>query len=227
MIKKLFQDKKKLVWVRLNDFNYPRTVLYLPTSYWKEAMCDAHDSILRGHNAAHKTYLKISTSYFWPKMRQDIERYQNFCLQCQERKKSTNKWTPLVPLPIPEHPNLRIHADLFEPMLTADSNKKFVLCITNAFTKYAVVTAIANKEAETVADAIFKDWFAKLGIPAQIHTDGGKEFVNKLSAELFQLLNVCHTKTSPAHLQCNAQVEVFNRPTRIKRLVHHKDHRRH
>ena len=96
-------------------------------------------------------------------------------------------------------------------MLTADSNKKFVLCITDAFTKYAVVTAIANKEAETVADAIYKDWFAKFGIPVQIHTDGGKEFVNKLSAELFQLLNVRHTKTSPAHPQCNAQVEVFNK----------------
>ena len=41
-------------------------------------------------------------------------------------------------------------------MLTADSNKKFVLCITDAFTKYAVVTAIANKVAETVADAIYK-----------------------------------------------------------------------
>jgi hypothetical protein len=75
-------------------------------------------------------------------------------------------------------------------MLTADSNKKFVLCITDAFTKYAVVTAIANKEAETVADAIYRDWFAKLGI--QIHTDWGKEFVNKLSAELFQFR---HTKT--------------------------------
>jgi transposase InsO family protein len=211
MIEKLFQDKNKFVWVRLNDFNYPRTVLYLPTRYRKEAMCEAHDSILGGHNAAHKTYLKISTSYFWPKMRQDIERHQNFCLRCQQRKKSTNKRTPLAPLPIPDRPNLRIHANLFGPMLTADSNKKFVLCITDAFTKYAVVTAIANKEAETVADAIFKDWFAKFGIPAQIHTDGGKEFVKKLSAELFQLLNVRHTKTSPAHPQCNAQVEVFNK----------------
>jgi len=74
-----------------------------------------------------------------------------------------------------------------------------------------VVTAIANKEAETVADAIYRDWFAKFGIPAKIHTDGAKEFVNKLSAELFQLLNVRHTKTSPAHPQCNAQVEVFNK----------------
>jgi hypothetical protein len=211
MIEKLFQDKNKLVWVRLNDLNYPRTALYLPTRYRKEAMCKAHNSILGGHNASHKTYLKISTSYFWPKMRQDIERHQNFCLRCQQRKKSTKKRTPLAPLPIPDRPNLRIHPDLLGPMLTADSNKKFILCITDAFTKYAVVTAITNKEAETVVDAIFKDWFAKFGIPAQIHTDGGKEFVNKLSAELFQLLNVLHRKTSPALLQCNAEVEVFNK----------------
>jgi len=113
-------------------------------------------------------------------------------------KEMENKRIPLAPLPIPDRPNLRIHADLFGPMLTAD-----------AFTKYAVVTAIANKEA--VVDAIFKDWFVKFRIPVQIHTDGGKEFINKLSAELFQLLNVRHTKTSPAHPQCNAQVEVFNK----------------
>ena len=96
-------------------------------------------------------------------------------------------------------------------MITADSNKKFVLCIMDAFTKYAVVTAIANKDAEMVADAIYRDWFAKFGIPTQIHTDRGKEFVNKLSTELFQLLNINHTKTSPAHPQCNPQVEVFNK----------------
>ncbi len=37
------------------------------------------------------------------------------------------------------------------------------------------------------------------------------KFVNKLSNELFSLLNVSHTKTTPAHPQCNAQVEVFNK----------------
>jgi transposase InsO family protein len=68
-----------------------------------------------------------------------------------------------------------------------------------------------HKDAETVADAIYRDCFSKFGIPAQIHTDRGKKFVNKLSEELFQLLNVRHTKTSLAHPQCNAQVEVFNK----------------
>ncbi len=57
----------------------------------------------------------------------------------------------------------------------------------------------------------FLEWFCKFGIPAQIHKDGGKEFVNKLSSELFTLLNVNHTKTTLAHPQCNTQVEVFNK----------------
>jgi len=96
-------------------------------------------------------------------------------------------------------------------MINTNSNKKFVICITDAFTKYSVVTAIVSKDAETMAKAIYRDWFSEFGIPAQIHMESGKEFVNKLSEEFFQLLNVSHTKTSPAHPQCNAQVEVFNK----------------
>jgi hypothetical protein len=117
----------------------------------------------------------------------------------------------MAPLPILVRPNWRVHADLFGPILAADSNKKFILCLTDAFTKYATITVIPNKNAKTVADAIFKKWFCKFRITAQIHTDGGRQFINKLSAELFSLLNVSHTKTLPAHLQCNSQVEVFKK----------------
>jgi transposase InsO family protein len=104
-------------------------------------------------------------------------------------------------------PNSRIHADLFGPMVDASCKSADILCITDAFTKYAVATSIPNKDAQTVAKAIFEQWFCKFGIPAQIHTDGGKEFVNKLLAELCELLNVQHTKTTPYHPQCNSQVQ--------------------
>jgi hypothetical protein len=76
-------------------------------------------------------------------------------LTCQRWKSSMDKPLPLHPLPIPDQPNIRIHADLFGPMLAAGCQHKYILCITDAFTKYALVTAIKNKEAETVAKAIF------------------------------------------------------------------------
>jgi len=34
---KVFQDKNKVVWIRLSDFNYPRMALYLPSRYRKSA----------------------------------------------------------------------------------------------------------------------------------------------------------------------------------------------
>jgi hypothetical protein len=74
-----------------------------------------------------------------------------------------------------------------------------------------VVTSIQNKDAQTVAKAIFEEWFCKFGIPALMHTDGGKEFVNKLLTELCELLSVQHTKTMKYHPQCNSEVEVFNK----------------
>jgi hypothetical protein len=197
----MFHDKESILWVRLTDYKYPRTALLLPRKHQKEALCEAHNSIFGGHDAALKTYMKISSSYYWPGLYQDTKMHVRTCLTCQQRKRATTKPTPLQPLPIPERPNWRIHAALFGPMLTADSNKKFVLCITDAFTKYAVVTSIQNKNAETVADAIFKEWFCKFRIPAQIHTDGGKEFVNKLSVEMMELMNVSHTRTSPERHQ--------------------------
>jgi len=87
----------------------------------------------------------------------------------------------------------------------------YILCITDAFTKYTMVTSFSNKDAQTVAKAIFEEWFCKFGIPAQIHTDSGKDFVNKLMAELCELLNIQHSKTTPYHPQCNAQGKVFNK----------------
>jgi hypothetical protein len=80
---------------------------------------------------------------------------------------------------------------------------------------------IDPKQGCPVAKAIFEQWFCKFGIPAQIHKNllkefltkrmFVKEFVNKLLAELCELLNVQHSKTTPYHPQCNAQVEVFNK----------------
>ena len=132
-------------------------------------------------------------------------------MQCQIRKKSTAKSVPLHPLPIPQQPNQRVHVDLFGPLKVSAQSNKFILVITDAFTKYAEVVPIPDKQAETVANEIFTHWICRFGSPVQIHSDGGKEFCNKLLNELFNLLDIKHTKTSPAHPQCNAQVEVFNK----------------
>jgi hypothetical protein len=206
-----FVNEKNTIWVRLNDHDYPRVALFLPQVFRKKAICQAHGSLLSGHDALDKTYIRLTSSFFWPTVKTDIQKHIDSCLQCQQRKKSTAKPLPLQTLPTVDSPNYRIHIDLFGPLKTSSQGNKMILCITDAFTKYAEVIAIPDKHAETVANELMIHWICRYGTPIQIHSDNGKEFVNKLSKELFQLLGIKHSTTTPAHPQCNAQVEVFNK----------------
>jgi hypothetical protein len=141
-------------------------------------------------------------------MRQDIERHQNFCLRCQQGKNQQTK-------------GLHWHLSRYRTFQTSGFTPTFLAqCSQQTVIKnlsFASWTLSLSTLWSLQSPTRRLDWFAKFGIPVQIHTDGGKEFVNKLSAELFQLLNVFHTKTSPAHPQCNAQVEVFNKT--VKRFL--------
>jgi hypothetical protein len=75
-----------------------------------------------------------------------VLKHTQTCLCCQQRKTAKQKNQPLAPLPIPDTPNSRIHADLFGPMVDVSRKSAYILCITDAFTKYAVITSAANKD---------------------------------------------------------------------------------
>jgi hypothetical protein len=160
----------------------------------------------QANDGVQKCKERLQQCYFWLNMDEDILAHTKECLKCQATK--ANKFqttTPLQPMPQCSLPNQRIHMDLFGPCKTSDMGNKYILTITDAFTKYSEVVAIPNKEAETVADAGFTKWTCRYGCPAIKHTNGGKEFLNKIAAELYQKLDIKTTHTAPAHPQCNSQ----------------------
>jgi hypothetical protein len=83
--------------------------------------------------------------------------------------------------------------------------------MTDALTKYVELVPLPNKEANTVANAIFDKWYWRFGAPLDIVTNQGKEFCAKLSNELFKRLGTNHFTMSPHHPQCNSQAEVANK----------------
>jgi len=48
--------------------------------------------------------------------------------------------------------------------------------MTDALTKYVELVPLQNKEATTVAEAIFDKWICRFGAPLDLITDQGKEF---------------------------------------------------
>ena len=123
-------------------------------------------------------------------------------------------------MPIPNQPNERVHIDLFGPLKTSSEGNKFILVITDAFTKYAVISAIPNKEAETVARALFDRWISLFSCMKTLVSDNGKEFCNKIMDHLSKRFNIQRRTTSAHHPQSNVAAEAFNR-TIIKYLKTH------
>jgi hypothetical protein len=117
----------------------------------------------------------------------------------------------LSPLPQCTEPNQRVHADLFGPLKTSNGDKKFILCITDAFTKYVELVVLPNKEVLTVVTALLNRWICRHGLPLEFITDQGKEFTNKMAEQLFTSLDVRHSTTASYHPQCNSQAEVCNK----------------
>ena len=140
-----------------------------------------------------------------------LRKHMNECLKCQLSKKTKFERTvELQPLPQFSMQNQGIDMDLFGPCKTLDAGDKYVLAMTDAFTKYAEIVAIPNKQDTTVADAIFPKWICRYGCPAIMHTDLGKELIKKFSTELYEKLQIRGSKTTSAHPQCNSQAEVCN-----------------
>jgi len=79
----------------------------------------------------------------------------------------------------------------------------YLLTAQDGFTRFASAYPIYNKEAGTVARVLIHEHFSVFGLPNQIHSDNGKEFINKLWIELLSELKILHTKTQPYYPSSN------------------------
>ena len=74
-----------------------------------------------------------------------------------KKEESISSATLLTPLPLPTELNLRIHSDLYGPLHTSGNSKKYILAMTDAFTKYFELVALSSKEASVLIEVIFKE----------------------------------------------------------------------
>ena len=100
-------------------------------------------------------------------------------------------------------------ADILGPVTLARKSKaRYILVMSDLFTKYAVTVALQDMTAAKVANAIIDEWIMKFGAPDVIHTDQGSNFNSELMHDIFMIEK---TRTTPYHPQGNGQVERFNR----------------
>ena len=185
----------------------------------------AHESMMGGHLGVKKTMDKIQASFYWPGIHGDITRYCRSCDVCQKTL-SKGKVTKvlLMKMPLIDTPFKRVAVDIVGPIHPMpDRHNRYILTIVDYATRYPEAIPLKSVTTVEVAEAMV-DMFSRLGVPEEILSDQGAQFMSEVMQEVSRMLSVKRLVSTPYHPICNGLCEKFNGTLKrmLKRLCENK-----
>ena len=165
-----------------SDTNRTMRQAIVPQSKRREVLKISHDVQTSGHLGMKKTLSKVRQNYYWPGVSQDVKIYVSGCEICQKGKEPIpSKRTPMQ-VARSRYPMEIIAVDIMGELPETDRGNKYVLVVSDYFTKWTECYPMPNMEAVTVAKLLVEQLFTRFGVPEQIHSDQGRQFESNLFA---------------------------------------------
>ena len=92
-----------------------------------------------------------------------------------------------------------IAIDFLGPLPQTEKGNKHLLVMADYYTKWVEAFALPNQKASTVARVLVDEVFCRLGTPAILHSDQGRNFESKILQEICQILEIKKVRTTPYH----------------------------
>ena len=186
-----------------------RTQLVVPVALRQMVLAELHDK--SGHLGIHKTLEKIKECFFWQGCEQDV---RNIVQQCERCQKRTNP-VPTQHAPVgtieSNHPFEKLSWDIMGPLPAAASGCRYVLVVTDLFTKWVEAFPLKSTDSVTLARVLVDEVICRYGVPHYLHSDQGANFVSAVIQSLCSRPGIKRTPSTLYHPQGNGQVERFNR----------------
>ncbi len=168
----------------------------------------AHSSLGTGHPGANASLSLLKDRYWWPNMARDVRRFVQGCEECAKSK--SHRHLPagkLFPLPIPNRPWSHLGVD-FVTDLPALFGNTGILVVVDIFSKSCRLIPLKRlPTAMKTAELMFNHVFRYFGIPEEIVSDRGPQFISRVWKSFFKLLGVTVSLLSGYHPQTNGQTE--------------------
>lgn len=178
--------------------------LVVPKDLRKKVLGECHDEPTSGHQGVLKTYKRLQQLYYWPKMRKDVASYVAKCNVCQR-----TKYDQRLPAGVMgcrrgvNAPWQMIAADLIGPLPRSLKGHKYLLVVTDTFTKYPILKPLRAATAKLVAQHLEEDIFMVYGVPSYIICDNGSEFIGGPVTNLARQYKVKILLNASRHPQAN------------------------
>ena len=175
------------------------------------------DHIRRVHNSTvgHRgvaTTIRIlrEGGITWNRMHFDVSEFIRQCPTCQKQNPRFKAPSgPSGSLMVYE-PFQRLCMDFIGPLPMNEDGKIFLLVIVDAFSRWTELFPMPEATAEATAACLLQV-LSRFGIPEEILSDNGPQFVSKVLKDLMRLWDVHHIFSTPHHHEGNGLVERCNR----------------
>ncbi len=183
----------------------------VPKSLRDEVLRLNHDSLIAGHLGQKKTRERLLMGFYWFGVREDANNWVRQCDTCSQVKLPTHRTGDRIGEMPAGAPLDRLATDVLGPLPETKRGNRYILVVTDHFTKWVEIFPIPDQTAVTCADRILNEVVARYGCPYDLHSDQGRNYESGIFQELCRLLEVRKTRTSPCNPRCNGQAERFNR----------------
>ena len=163
-------------------------------------------SVLRDLHAAHQGLARTKSCarqiVYWPGLTNDIDNIVRACAECRCHAASQQK-EPLRTSPErdPELPFQSVSADLF-----TCQGRQYLVYVDRK-TGWPCVSIIGRSADSASVIRILRRWFADVGVPNVLTTDGGPQFSARQFSEFCDDWQIRHLISSPHYAQSNGHAE--------------------
>ena len=179
-------------------------LMMLPVKFRSRVMTLAHER--SGHLGARKVKALIRQRFVWPGMAKEVVLHCQSCEVCQTCKKSKARKVPLMEREVLSEPFEVLAIDIVGPLPKGKGGYTHLLTAICMSSKWPEVIPLKSITARAVAGGMM-EIFARTGIPLQLLSDQGSQFVGSLVTHLCKSLHIDKVKTAPYHPECNGVVE--------------------
>ncbi len=170
----------------------------VPPCYQKRCMEELHV----GHIGVTRMKALARSYIWWPGIDAQIEQVTKSCQGCSETRNKPPT-APLHPWTWPTTAWQRIHIDFAGPFM-----KRMFFIIVDAHSKWPEVCIMKSTTAEKTVQAL-REIFSRNGIPDQIVSDNGPQFISEEFKKFTQANGIKHTFSAPYKPSTNGLAERF------------------
>jgi transposase InsO family protein len=167
-----------------------------------------HNCPIGGHQGIQRTIERIKLYLTWPGLDQDVTQYVKECNICQINKETKpNIKLPLTITDTKTTPWDKVYLDIVGHLPVTKNKKKYILTCQDNLSKYFVAVTLQSQTAEEVTNAFVKHIILIYGIPTEILTDQGSNFMSEVFKRICKLLKIEKIHTTAYHPESNGALE--------------------